>query len=173
MVVPYLRTLIDVRGTQRQPVTGFALEGVGVTQTATTYFEDYEAVTSGDYSYHRGAAVFVEGAVAPRVHDCAFVRVDGNALFLSKYVRNASVTASEFAYTGDNGVTMIGTTAAGAKGVDGTDGEHPRWSTVSGNLLREIGVYQKQATPVWQSIACGSNISSNVIMNTPRAAINL
>jgi hypothetical protein len=31
-----------------------------------------------------------------------------------------------------------------AAGVDGTDGEHPRYTNVIGNLVREVGMYEKQ-----------------------------
>ena len=132
-----------------------------MTQTSISYFEDYEAVTSGDYSYHRGAALFVEGATGPSFRDSLFRRVDGNALFFSNFVRNASVLNSEFAFTGNDGITMIGSTEQ----IDGTGGDQPRFSTISQNLLHEIGVYQKQATPIWQSLACASNISNNVVFN--------
>ena len=145
-VAPAWKTVVDVRGDQKTPVAGFRMVGVGVTQTRVTYFEDYEAVTSGDYTYHRGAAVFVEGAVAPTIRDCRFVRVDGNAVFLSNFVRNASITDSEFAFTGDNGITMIGSTDR----IDGTSGNQPRYSTIAGNLLREIGQYQKQVLAACQ-----------------------
>ena len=167
-VAPRLTQLIEIRGSQDVPVRNVSLEDVGITQAAVTYFEDYEARISGDYSFHRGAAVFVEGAVSPQVLRCNFTRTDGNALFFSNYVRYALVADSEFSFTGDNGITIIGTT----QGIDGTDGNHPRNTTITRNILREIGMYQMQATPMWQSIACASTYTNNIVFNTPRAALN-
>lgn len=34
----------------------------------------------------------------------------------------------------------------GSVGVDGTDGEHPRYTTVISNIAREIGLYEKQSS---------------------------
>ena len=31
-------------------------------------------------------------------------------------------------------------------GVDGTDGEHPRYTTVTGCTAREVGLYEKQSS---------------------------
>ena len=67
------------------------------------------------------------------------------------------------------GITLEGFPAAG---VDGTDGEHPRYTKVVGNLAREVGLYEKQSSFFVQAKTAQSTITGNVFFNGPRAGIN-
>ena len=96
--------------------------------------------------------VFVEGSERVTISGCIFERVDGNAILMSAYTRNASITNNEFAWIGATAVAMWGNTAPGAGadsvmpygyGSDGTNGDQPRYNTVSHNLCRELGIYEK------------------------------
>ena len=73
--------------------------------------------------------------------ECEFFLLDGNALFLSGYTRNATIANSSFSYIGDNAMAAWGYTAEPAgeahdlpagTGMDGTGGEQPRYTTVIG-----------------------------------------
>ena len=57
-------------------------------------------------------------------------------------------------------------------GVDGTDGNHPRYTTVTSNLAREVGLYEKQSSFFVQAKTAESIIQGNVFFNGPRAGIN-
>ena len=59
------------------------------------------------------------------------------------------------------------------KGYDGTDGNHPLHTLVSGNLAREVGLYEKQNSFYMQAKTAQSKILNNVFFNGPRAGINL
>jgi hypothetical protein len=78
-----------------------------------------------------GKVVFIEGAERVTVSCCVFERVDGNAVLLSAYSRNVSITYNEFSWIGQTAVAAWGNTAptAGADsvmpygyGADGTNG---------------------------------------------------
>jgi len=56
--------------------------------------------------------------------------------------------------------------------VDGTDGNHPRYTTVSGCSAREVGLYEKQSSFFVQAKTAQSTVSGNVFFNGPRAGIN-
>ena len=56
--------------------------------------------------------------------------------------------------------------------MDGTDGNHPRYTTVVGNVAREVGLYEKQSSFYVQAKTAQSYISGNVFFNGPRAGIN-
>jgi hypothetical protein len=62
VVVPQLQRLIQFRGSPEAPVHDIILEGFNITHSAPTYLESYEAPSGGDWSIHRGAAVFLDGA---------------------------------------------------------------------------------------------------------------
>jgi hypothetical protein len=59
-----------------------------------------------------------------------------------------------------------------AAGVDGTDGNHPRYTTVTGCTAREVGLYEKQSSFFVQAKTAQSTIKGNVFFNGPRAGIN-
>lgn len=118
---------------------------------------------------------------------CEFERLDGNGVMVSGYNRNATVQNSDFSFLGGNavvawgytnetesdpgrpGVTLTGFPQAG---VDGTDGEHPLFTTVAGCSAREIGLYEKQSSFFIQAKSARSVIKGNVFFNGPRAGIN-
>merc|ERR1711998_737510 len=60
----------------------------------------------------------------------------------------------------------------GTAGVDGTDGNHPRYTTVQGCTAREVGLYEKQSSFFMQAKTAQSTIKGNVFFNGPRAGIN-
>jgi hypothetical protein len=128
-----------------------------------------------------------QGTESVVVDSCTFERLDGNGVMVSGYNRNATVTNSDFAYIGGNAIAAWGYTNetdtdpgrpgimlenAPAAGVDGTDGEHPRFTTVTGCSAREVGLYEKQSSFFIQAKTAESVIEGNVFFNGPRAGIN-
>jgi hypothetical protein len=70
---------------------------------------------------------------------------------------------------GRPGVAIINHPQAG---VDGTDGNHPRYTTVVSNIAREVGLYEKQSSFFIEAKTAQSIILGNVFFNGPRAGIN-
>ncbi len=57
-------------------------------------------------------------------------------------------------------------------GPDGREGEQPRNTFVVGNLIREIGIWQKQSSFWFQAVTAQTHLIDNVHFNGPRAGIN-
>ena len=167
-VAPILDELIVVMGTQDQPVMNITIANLTLAHTAVTYLSSYEVPSGGDWSVHRGAAVFIEGAEHVLVQNCLFNSPGGNGLFLSNYVRDTVIEGNEFVWVGDNAIVAVGS----ANLIDGTDGNQPRGTKVLGNLVHEIGIYGKQVCAYVQSVACQTMLVGNVFFNGPRAGIN-
>jgi hypothetical protein len=129
--------LFNITGSMKAPVQNVALLGLGLRDTAYTYLDPHGIPSGGDWTLERSAVVFLEGTEKVTVSGCVFERVDGNALLLSAYNRNATITYNEFAWIGATAVAAWGNTAptpTGADkdmppgfGMDGTDGDQPRW----------------------------------------------
>ena len=64
----------------------------------------------GDWSIHRGAAVFLDGVQNINITDCSFRQMGGNALMLSNYVRNCVIARNEFSEIGDSAIAALGST---------------------------------------------------------------
>jgi hypothetical protein len=163
-----LDQLFAVEGTQDAPVTQVTFTNLTFAHTASTFLEKYEVPSAGDWAIHRGGAVFVEGVDGLLVQNCLFFSPGGNGLFLSNYIRNAVIEGNEFIYTGDSAIAAVGT----ADLIDGTLGNQPRGTQILGNLVHEIGIWGKETSAYFQSVACQTTIRGNVFFNGPRAGIN-
>mmetsp|Transcript_50416 Transcript_50416/g.74769 ORF Transcript_50416/g.74769 Transcript_50416/m.74769 type:complete len:882 (+) Transcript_50416:102-2747(+) len=187
LVVPKLRTLLNLTGTQWNPVRGINFSGISYRATRYTYMDAHAVPSAGDWSLVRNAAVFLQGTEQVEFDRCAFDRLDGNALMLSGYNRNATIQNSDFSFIGANAIASWGYTNETRTdpgrpgvilenyphaGIDGTDGEHPRFTTITGCTAREVGLYEKQSSFYVQAKTVQSNISGNVFFNGPRAGIN-
>jgi hypothetical protein len=180
-VVPTLKQLLRVVGTQQQPVTDVSLLGLSFRDAAYTYLDEWGIPSGGDWALHRGGAVFLEGVERVTVDQSEFSLLDGNALFLSGYTRGVVVANSTFTYIGDNAVAAWGYTAElpgqdhglpAGTGIDGTNGNQPRATKMVRNLVAEIGLNERQSSAFSEAKACLSEVTDNVFYNMPRAAIN-
>lgn len=150
-------------------------KGLTLTSTRFTYMDPHGVPSAGDFAMTRSAAVQLEGTEGVKVTDCNFTRLDGNGLIISGYNRNATVLENTFSWIGDNGVVVWGrtneTAANPLEGFDGTDGNHPQHTKVVGNVVREIGIYEKQTSWYFQAKAAESVVLNNVFFNAPRNGI--
>jgi len=187
IVAPQLRTLVNMSGTQWDPVKNVAHTGIAFRATRYTYMDPHGVPSAGDWALDRAGAIFLQGTVGAKFDGCSFERLDGNGVMVSGYNRNATITNSDFAFLGGNAIAAWGYTNETATdpgrpgialanfpaaGVDGTDGEHPRYTTVAGCSAREIGLYEKQSSFFVQAKTAQSTIIGNVFFNGPRAGIN-
>ena len=183
-VVPKLKTLLSITGkTQATAVRDISIKGIGFRDSAYTYLDAWGIPSGGDWALHRGGAVFVENVSGFVVSQSKFTLLDGNAVFLSGYVRGAELLNSTFAYIGDNAMAAWGYTGAGTMtpssahlpqgtGYDGTTGDQPRGTKIFGNIVREIGLNERQSSAWSEAKACSSHVKGNLFFNLPRAAIN-
>jgi hypothetical protein len=186
-VVPQLRTLINATGTQWHPVQNVTLAGITFRATRFTYMDPHGVPSGGDWALERSGAVFLQGTREVTLHTCIFERLDGNAVMISGYNRNTTISESDFAFIGGTAIASWGYTnetetdpgrpgvhleGAPARGVDGTDGEHPRYNMVKGCTVREVGLYEKQASFYMQAKTAYTILTGNVFFNGPRAGIN-
>jgi len=57
-------------------------------------------------------------------------------------------------------------------GFDATGGDFPRHTTISHNVVREMGLFEKQSSAWFQAKAMQTTIVGNLFFNGPRAGIN-
>jgi hypothetical protein len=187
VIAPQLDVLINVTGTQWNPVKRVTFDGITFKSTRYTYMGPHGVPSAGDWALDRTSALFMQGTESLVVQNSRFERLDGNAVMISGYNRNATVQDSDFAYIGGNAIVAWGYTNETENtgfpyytpntnypeaGVDGTDGNHPRFSRILRNSGREIGLYEKQSSFYMQAKTSESTISGNVFFNGPRAGIN-
>jgi hypothetical protein len=188
VVATQLRVLVNMTGDNCgaaahekncEPVKRVRLQGLGFRATRYTYMDPHGVPSAGDWALDRTAAVFLQGTSNVSISGCTFERLDGNAVMFSGLNRNGTVEDSDFAYIGGNAMVAWGFTnetvgdGHPAAGVDGTDGNHPRFTQILRNTAREIGLYEKQSSFFVQAKTSESRILGNVFFNGPRAGINM
>ena len=145
-----------------------SIQGIGFRDTAATYMGEWGIPSGGDWALHRGGAVFIQKASNILIENCPFERLDGNAIFLSGRTRNVTIRRNTFAWIGENAIATWGDT----DGFDALAGDYPIHTVVEGNVMRELGLYQKQSSGIAQNKAALTTIRHNIIFNVPRAGIN-
>eukprot|EP00438_Fugacium_kawagutii_P011917 Skav226414 [mRNA] locus=scaffold3528:13934:24652:+ [translate_table: standard] len=163
IVAPQVQVLVNITGTQWNPVKGVQVKGLHFSGAAPTYMMPYGVPSGGDWALDRYSAVFLQGTEETLIDGCTFERLDGNAVMVSGYNRDTTIQQSDFAYLGGNAVAVWGYTNetssdpgrpgiilanAPQAGVDGTDGEHPVRTT-----MQTLG---------------GDEIASNLVFSTCR-----
>jgi hypothetical protein len=164
---PVLEQVAEFRGSQQEPVRHVHHSGFRIAHTASTFFKEYEAPSRGDWTIHRGGAVFMEGAEDCGVEKCFFDAVGGNGIFLSDYNRHNRIYGNKITETGDSAICMVGTESM----AQGTNHPVPTENLISNNLIHDCGVFGKQIAGVFSSITLRNTISHNLIYNMPQAAM--
>jgi hypothetical protein len=147
---PQLKTLIELRGTAAAPVVGVSFAGFNLTGSAQTFLESYEAPSGGDWSVHRGAAVFLQGAENISFSGMRFDQLEGNGVFFSNHVKHSEVVDCDFWRTGDSAVLAVGST----KLSNATASEYPSLNTIARNWIDTLGVNMKQVSTYRYSTVC-------------------
>jgi hypothetical protein len=87
---------------------------------------------------------------------------------LSRRTRNVTIESSYFEWLGENAIATWGDT----DGYDATGENFPMYTTIRGNMMRELGIFEKQSSAVGQAKAAHTYMLHNIMFNMPRAAIN-
>lgn len=170
---PALSTFFNLSGTAAAPVAGVSFEGLAFEGGAPTFMAPRGVPSGGDWALERDGALFAEGSAGLVVTDCAFARIDGNAVFLSGWNRDAVVARNTFENLGQSAIALWGRTAEmSERGWDGSALEAPLNITVDSNFAHDIGQIQKQSSFLFQAVAAMNTISNNIVFNIPRCAVN-
>jgi hypothetical protein len=117
-----------------------------------------------------GGALFATGSSRLTVRHSLFAQLGGNAVVLSDWNMNATITKNECVWIGDSCVILVGS-AAGMNGISRRT--QPTGTVVSSNLLHEMGIYTKQSSGVMTAVSRSTTITGNVMFNGPRALVNI
>jgi len=158
-----LETLLQVRGAK-----DITISGLGFRDSSATFMSEWSAPSGGDWSLHRGGSLFLESVDSILVENCIFRRLDGNALFLSRRTRSVVVRRNIFEWLGESAIATWGET----DDYNGLAANFPVGTVVEGNVMRELGIYEKQSSGIGHNKAARTLIHNNIIFNVPRAAIN-
>jgi hypothetical protein len=158
-----LKTLIDNQDTSK-----ITMLGLDFCDSAATFMSDWSAPSGGDWALHRGRTLFLERVDNIEINHCISRRLDGNAIFLSRRTRDVQIYRNTFEWLGENAIATWGET----DGYNATFINQPIGTIVAENLMRELGIYQKQSSAVGLAKSALTMILNNIMFNMPCAAIN-
>ena len=115
------------------------------------------------------AAAVVSGAANVSLRALTLDHAGGNGIAVLDYAREVSVIGCILRLVAEVAIVVQGVT----DGIDGTRGEQPRGTTFAGNLVRDLGINERQSSAFGEFKACLSTVERNVIFNIPRAAVNI
>ncbi|CAE7459201.1 hypothetical protein AK812_SmicGene39094 [Symbiodinium microadriaticum] len=178
-VLPVTQVLLNITSSDS------SLRGVEVRDSMLTYLEPHGLPSGGDWALERLAAIVIRDASNVTVADSLLTKLDGNGIFLDGAVKNASLTGNEFSYIGSSAMAAWGYTGdclnancsltlpkGTLMGPDGRGMRAPHGTLVKSNLVREIGIWQKQSSMWFQAVTAETQLIGNVHFNGPRAGIN-
>ena len=162
--------LVSMDGSEDVPVQNVTIRGMTFTESSHTFMDAYEAPASGDWSIHRGGAVFLHGTENVAVVESLFTELGSNAVVVSDWNLNVTIDANEFVWLGDSAILVVGSSNL----MDGvTTRAQPDRVTISRNLFHETGAYVKQSAPTFVSLSREVLMTGNVAFNMPRSSINI
>merc|ERR1740130_502527 len=83
VVVPQVKTLLNISGTQWAPVKDLTLDGLTFKSSRYTYMDPHGVPSAGDWSLDRNGALFLQGTENLKVQNSIFDRLDGNGVMIS------------------------------------------------------------------------------------------
>lgn len=182
-----LQRVVEIKGTRDHPVRHLSFRGIHIANAASTYFEPYSPAGMGDYSIHRGGAMFVESVEDIRVDRCSFDGAGGNAFFVNQYARRVKISNCRVTDVGESGICFVGKQIYREDkrfkcptcgflnwwGWDPPNDEIPLDCEVTNNLVHDVGVFAKQCAGLFMANCQRIKVLHNEIYNVPRAGINL
>jgi hypothetical protein len=184
-----LRSLVEFRGSEDQPVRFVTLRGLTFRHAARTVMDTKEPLLRTDWAIYRGGAVFFEGAEDCALEDSFLDQVGGNAIFVNHYNRRVTVRGCHIAKAGASGVCFVGDPQAARnplfnysqvnklEDLDRTPGprtqNYPADCLVEDCLIYLTGRVEKQTTGINIDLAQNITVRHCSIYDMPRAGINI
>jgi hypothetical protein len=184
-----LRTLVEFRGDQTNPVKWITLRGLTFRHAERTVMDNREPLLRSDWTIYRGGAVFFNGVEDCSLTDSFIDQVGGNGVFVNNYNRRVTIRGTQIAKAGASGICFVGDPQAARSPmfnyyhvqdldkIDRTPGprsdNHPADCLVEDCLIYLTGRVEKQTAGVEIDLAQSITVRHCSIYDMPRAGINI
>ena len=184
-----LRHLIELQGSEENPVKFLTFQGFVVRHSARTFMDTKEPMVRSDWTIYRGGAMLLTGTENVTIADCEFDQVGGNAIFVNNYNRDTLVKGCHIHDAGASGVCFVGDPDAlynpkfsyGQRNkfadIDLTPGpktnNYPAKGMVADCLIHGIGRVERQPAGVQMEMAAEITVQDTSVYDCARAGINI
>lgn len=187
--VSHLDELIVLKGSETRPLRNVTIRNIRFTGTNRTFMQTREPLLRSDWTIYRGGAILMDGTEHVTIAHCVFDNLGGNAVFVSNYNRDCTISDNHIYDIGASAIAFVGNPDAVRSPAfryeqfvpwDKMDYEpgpktnnYPKSCTAKGNLIHNIGFIEKQVAGVQIAMSSGLQIANNTIYEVPRAGINI
>ena len=188
--VAYLENFIHLKGSEGTPVRYLTFDGFTFNRSIRTFMKTKEPLLRSDWTIYRGGAILIEGAEDCAIQSCDFYQIGSNAVFVSDYTRNVTISGCHMRDIGASAICFVGHPSAvrnpkyvpygppvSREELDTIPGpknnRYPANCMAYNNLLYNLGRVEKQGSGIQISMAMDITVSHNSIYDTPRAGINI
>ena len=119
-----LNSLIELQGTEANPVGDVLLEGLTMRHVGRTFMLNREPLLRSDWTIYRGGALMISGSRNTTVRRCFLDGVGGNAIFVNNFNRGLRIQRTRIENAGANGVAFVGDPKAVRSGLSNYDQRH-------------------------------------------------
>ena len=180
--------LVAFCGTRDAVVRGIRMDGFVFRHVGRTFMENKESLLRSDWTVCRKGAVTFENAEDCTLAHCDFDQVGGNAIVVSRYNRDITVSDCLINEAGSSGIVFVGDPESvrnplfdySQRGSEATDVErgpkndnYPMHCLVEDCLIMRSGRTEKQTAGVQISMSQGIHVNHCTVCNVPRAGINI
>ena len=106
--VPVLDHLMELNGTEQDPVHHVEIDGFIFRHTRTTYMQTKEPLLRSDWTIYRGGVILLEGTEDISISNNHFMGVGGNGVFVSNYNRGTNISTNHFEEIGASAIAFVG-----------------------------------------------------------------
>lgn len=135
-----------------------------------THMDAFEAPSGGDWTFHRGAVVYMENVTNVKVQDCAFYWCMGNAIMVSRHARDVDIERNDIFATGSSSILVVGDPNFESR-TPWIIRDFPKDVRVRYNSCSNFGIFVKQSAGVFVTISKGVIVEHNVVYQGPRGGI--
>ncbi|MCC5932361.1 MAG: right-handed parallel beta-helix repeat-containing protein [Cyclobacteriaceae bacterium] len=184
-----LRHLVELQGTEEEPVKFITLEGFTFRHTSRTFMDTKEPLLRSDWTVYRGGAVLLTGTEHILLLNSTFDQPGGNAVFVNQFNRRVTIRGCHIHDAGASGVLFVGDSGAvrnplfeygetsDLTQIDRTPGpktnNYPADCIVEDCLIHGIGRVERQPAGVQVSMSRRITIRDVSIYDCARAGINI
>jgi hypothetical protein len=165
--VPVLSSLIQIRGTNKDPVRNLAFVGIEFYATIPNYFDTFEQMGASNWTTTNSAAFQIEGAEQITIANCRFQSIGGNAILIKDYNRRHTIFGNDFQTIGNNAIYLTGN----HNQLTGSQRNYPADISIVNNRLVQTGEKIYQSAAICISTAQNIRIQNNDFRQLSSAAI--
>jgi len=94
--ITVLKHLVEIIGSEPNPVKHVNISGINFSQTQRTFMEQYHKLLRSDWAMYRGGAILIENTENVEINNCELKNLGGNGIFVNRYNRNIIITNNHF-----------------------------------------------------------------------------